>query len=514
MKLWPFSRAQAPSPVVIVERSSSMPRVRAQRSYAAAGMTARYGDFSRSNRSADAELMTSLTVMRDRARSLARNSPTMTRYIQLMQDNIVGESGFQFRCRVKKNDGKLDKTLNERVEMAWWRWLKAPTADGQMTGVDVMEQMVETWARDGEYFIELVRGPFNKDMFALNPLEADMCDETLNGVHTPTGNQIRMGVEIDENARPVAYHMFEQHPGDPGWYVNKTTGYRRHRRVEASRILHIYMRKRPGQTRGEPPTVSVINSIKMLDGYREAEVTGRRIQSAVMGFFKRDLPGASGIDALATGAGLGTDSETPALEMELEPGVFKELPPGMSFEKFEAKGATTDYKQFEGQLKRDQAMGLGMSAFTLGMETDGVSYSTGRSVLIEDRDHYRRSQRFFIAPWLKIFELWLNYHSLSPSTEIPPSRLTTIKDNYSITGRGWGWLDPAKDIKANAEALRTRQTSLSRLAAERGVDFADLIQEIADDEAMLAGLGLTLTIVEQLPDPVVDPNGDTLQPET
>lgn len=512
MKLWPFSRAQAPAPVTIVERASPLPRTRAQRSYNAAGMTARYGDFTRSNRSADAELIISLPVMRDRARSLARNSPTMTRYIQLMQDNIVGEAGFQFRCRVKKNDGKLDKTLNQRVEMAWWRWMKAPTADGQMTGVDVMEQMVETWARDGEYFIEMVRGPFNKDMFALNPLEADMCDESLNGVHTPTGNQIRMGVEIDVNGRPVAYHMFEQHPGDPGWYVNKTTGYRRHRRVEASRILHLYMRKRPGQTRGEPPTVSVINSIKMLDGYREAEVTGRRVQSAVMGFFKRDLPGPSGIDALANKVDPGDDETPPALEMELEPGVFKELPPGMSFEKFEAKGATTDYKQFEGQLKRDQAMGLGISAFSHGMETDGVSYSTGRSVLIEDRDRYRRAQRFFIKPWLTIFEKWLDYHSLSPATEIPPSRLSVIKDCYSIIGRGWGWLDPAKDIKANAEALRTRQTSLSRLAAERGLDFADLIQEIADDEAMLAELGLTLTIVEQLPEPE-DPNTDPNEPK-
>ncbi len=510
MKFWPFSKA----PVAVVERASPVPRVRSQRSYNAAGMSARYGDFKRSNASADGELLNSLGVMRDRTRSLARNSPTMVRYIQLMQDNVVGDAGFQFRCRVKKNDGKLDKTLNERVEMAWWRWLKTPTVDGQMTGVDVMEQMVETWARDGEYFIEMVRGPFNADMFALNPLEADMCDETLNGVHSPTGNQIRMGVEINEYGKPVAYHMFEQHPGDPGWYNSATKVYRRHRRVEASRILHIYMRKRPGQTRGEPPAASVINSIKMLDGYREAEVTGRRVQSAVMGFFKRDLPGPGGIDALATH--VSDEDEAPKLEMELEPGVFKELPAGMSFEKFEAKGATTDYKQFEGQLKRDQSMGLNISAFSLGMETDGVSYSTGRSVLIEDRDHYRRSQRFFINPWLKIFEKWLDYHTLSASTEIPPSRVKAIKDNYSITGRGWGWLDPAKDIKANAEALRTRQTSLSRLAAERGLDFPDLIQEIADDEAMMKDLGLTLTIVEELPEPVEDekdPNGETLQPE-
>ncbi len=497
MKFWPFSRK---SVAPVTERKT--PTVR---SYAAAGTAARYSDFKRSKGSADYELLNGLAALREKARALARNSPTMVRYIQLMQDNIVGENGFQFRSRVKKADGTLDKTLNTRVERSWWNFMEAPTVDGQMSGVDVMEQMVESWARDGEYFLEVVTGPFNDDMFALNPIEADMCDETLNTVHPPTGNQIRMGVEINEYGRPVAYHMFEQHPGDPGWYANRKTGIRLHRRVPAEKILHIFIRKRPGQTRGEPPTAAIINSVKMLDGYREAEVTGRRVQSAVMGFFEREKAGPSGIDALAT-QDLDDEPTTP-LQMELEPGTFKELPAGLKFSKFEATGSATDYKQFEGQIKRDHAMGLGISAFSLGMETDGVSYSTGRSVLIEDRDRYRRAQRFFMQPWSKIFKLWLKYHSISPTTQIPPTRINAVLEVFTFRGRGWSWVDPAKDVKANAEALRTRQTSLSRIAANQGIDFDDLLQEIADDEAMLKEYGLSITIVEEVPEPA-EPDDD------
>lgn len=472
--MWPFTRKAKAAPAV-------------KRSYAAAGNEARYSDFRRSKGSADYELLNGLSAIREKARALARNSATMGRYIQLMQDNVVGSAGFAFRCRVKKQDRTLDKTLNMRVENAWWEWCKAPTVDGHMTMQDFCLQMVATWCRDGEYFIELVGGSAWRDQIALNPFEADLCDETLNTVHPTTGNQIRMGVEVDTYGRPVAYHLLTQHPGDPGWYFAKSN--KRYRRVEADRIIHIFERLRPGQTRGEPPTARIVNSIKMLDGYREAEVTGRRIASAVMGFFKRDLPTASDIDALASEQ----DDATSDFMMDLEPGTMKSLPPGMSFDKFEASGSQTDYKQFEAQIKRDISMGANISAFSLGMETDGVSYSTARSVLIEDRDYYRRRQVFFIQAIVRIFERWLPMHMLSESSLIPPSRRVAILEAYSFTGRGWDWVDPAKDVKANAEALRTRQTSLSRIAAQRGLDLPDLLQEIADDEAMLKELGLTVT---------------------
>ena len=58
--------------------------------------------------------------------------------------------------------------------------------------------------------------------------------------------------------------------------------------------------------------------------------------------------------------------------------------------------------------------------------------------------------------------------------------------------RGWDWVDPAKEVSANAEALRTKQTSLTRVAAGRGIDLTDLLDEIEEEQALAAERGLTL----------------------
>lgn len=479
--MWPFTRRK-------VEQPRVEPKVR---SYIAASNTARYADFRKSKGSADYELMGGLAPLREKARFLARNSSTMMRFIQLLQDNLIGEAGFTLRSTVKMTDGKPDRRLNQLVEEAWADWWESPVVDGEMDGTELLCQLVATWARDGECFLEIVRNREFKNGIAVNHLEADLIDETLNTIYPPTGNQIRMGVEVDDLGRAIAYHVLTQHPGDPGWYHAKAK--RKYRRVSAELIIHVYERLRPGQTRGQPPAAMVVNSLKMVDGYREAEVTSRRVQAAAMGFFIKDKPTSSGIDALATDE----DAETGELEISLEPGTFKELPAGMRFEKFEASGSKSDYSEFETAVKRDISMGFGISAFSLGMDTEKVSFSTSRSVLLEDRAFYLRKRRMFIRVAKRLFNLWFPMHLLSDDCLIPPSKAKNVLKRVSFQGQGWSWVDPLKDIKANSEALRTRQTSLSRIAAQQGIDFTDLLAEIADDEARMAELGITVTFKEQ-----------------
>lgn len=457
-----------------------MPRLR---NYSAAQQTARFGDFMSSRGSADYELHQGLAVVRAKTRFLSRNSGTMKRYIQLSQDNIVGENGFRLQMG------------NPAAEKAWLKWCESPTVDGHMTMVDLCRQMAATWCRDGEYFLEVVVNSRFPDMIALNPLEADMIDETINQIYPPTKNRVKMGVEIDSFGAPVAYHVLNEHPGDTIFGVNYAQ--QRHRRVPAASIIHVFERLRPGQTRGEPPASAVINDIKMLDGYREAETMNRRIAAAMMGFFSRELPKADGIQALANEQSEDENGDK-LFTLSLEPGTMKQLPDGMRFDKFDPGGSQTDYAQFEAQVKKDVAMGLGISTFALGMETSGVSYSTGRSVIMEDRSYYKGRQAFFIRlAMLPIMRRWAPMHALSAGSAIPPTRLTGLVAAAKFRGRGWPWIDPAKDISANAEALETLQTSYTQIAADRGMDVDDLFSEIASDRELLAKYGLTPVVKEK-----------------
>lgn len=451
-----------------------------KRNYAAAKNIARYGDFGKAGGSADAELLPSLTELRNRCRNLARNSGTMKRYLQLLRDNVMGENGLRVQS-------------DPRVEEAWLRWCKSPTVDGVMHLIDFQHQAVQSWGRDGEYFVEFVYSSRFPDGVALNPLESDMCDHTLNDVAKGSGNRIRMGVEIDAFNRPVAYHFLTEHPGDISWWSPKTQ--RRYRRVPAEKVLHIYKRLRPGQTRGEPPAASIVNDIKMLDGYREAEVMNRRIASATMGFFSRELPKADGITALADRTEKDEDGEDEFI-MDLEPGTMKQLPDGMRFDKFDPGGSQTDYAQFESQVKKNISLGLGISTMSLGMETAGISYSNGRTIVQEDRDFYKAEQGFWGRMLMaRVFAVWATMHTLSRGSTIAPTKLQRIIDEVKVRGRGWTWVDPLKEVKANAEALMSNQTSLTQIAADQGMDVEDLLAEIERDNALLEQYGLTMPVV-------------------
>lgn len=459
------------------------------RGYAAAQNLPRYGDLFASQGSADYELRNSILQLRGKSRELYRNSPAQRRYVQLMRVNICGDSGFRLQSRVRMatDESRLDKSLNRRVEDEWLEWWEHPTVCGKMTGLDLEKQAVSSWCNDGEVIWEIVYSERYPSGIAINPLEPDMLDETLVTTNPDNGNEIRMGVEVERSGRPVAYWFLTDHPGDLHG-LHRPMSRDRHRRVPAARVLHLYDRVRAGQTRGEPPSAPVIHPVKMLDGYREAEVMGRRLRAAIMGFFTKDMPVPEQISQLAD-----RQEEDEPFEMDIEPGRLKSLPFGYDFKQFDPGGVQADYHDFEAQVKKDQAMGYGISAFSHGMETAGVSYSTGRSVLVEDRDYYRQMQAFFIGGlYNPLFTLWLSRRVLELESDIPASRVSVILRKRKFRARGWEWVDPSKEVSANAEALRTSQTSLTRVAAARGIDISDLLDEIQEEQSLAAERGLTL----------------------
>lgn len=457
-----------------------------KRTFAGAQSTARLNDFRWSNLSADSELESVLTILRGRARNLERNSPHAKRYIQLMQDNIVGPNGFSLQVRAAAFDGKsgaLDVYGNAEIERMWKDWGRTSTADGLMDVTEMERMIVRTWSRDGEVIIQRRRGKkYGKLGLAYRFIEADQLDETLNRVYPGSKNRIRMGVEIDEDERPVAYHLLTQHPGDNVWLAGNN---RKYIRVPAAEIIHVYVKSRPGQTRGIPPMSVVMGDMQMLGGYRDAEITNRRGAAAKMGFFERDAdsgPVAGVADA---------ETDDGQFEMEVEPGKMTVLPTGYKFNSFDASGSSTDYVGFERQIIRSIATGLGPSYFDLGMDLEDVSYSSIRQGALSDRDFYRGMQSFFISrAMMPIYVDFLNHALDFGDSGIPPRRFDKFFEASTFRPRGWSWVDPEKEVNAAIKAREGRMNSITRIVADQGGDFEDIAAEIAQEEQALAALGI------------------------
>ena len=481
----------------VVDAVSNVPRAgrRAARNpvqsrgYTAGVDKAYYGSFSSSSGSADYELADSLPKMRDKIRAIARNSSFGKRYLRLMRDNIVGKKGFKLSVRVRKMDKKLDMTLNTKVEKAFKKFMQRPTVDGKMSGNQLQKLAVTTWARDGEVFIEFVNGSNYADGFKVNVIEGDLVDTTLTTTHPTTGNNIRLGVEINREGVIVAYHFLHQHPGDMSWVVPASNT--RYRRVPASKIIHVYECLRPGQSRGEPNASSTPNIINMVDGYREAEVTSRRVKASAMGIITETDNSSADVDLI--GMADREDTVDEAFEMDVAPGTFKKLPRGLDLTMFDPGGTQSDFAEFEGQLKTDVSMGVNISPVSLGYETAKLSLSTHRGIVGEDREYYENIQTLFIEDFMDLlFVEWLNNHSsFNPTSEILPSRVQAIIDSFEFTGRGWSQFDPLKDVKADNEAMNSRSKSLSQVVLKQGRSLEDHLIEIHQDEELLKQYGLT-----------------------
>jgi len=440
-----------------------------------------FADFMATQRSADSEIRYSLKTLRDRCRDLARNNEYARRYLHLVKTNVVGERGTTLQVKAVNTDGTLDTIGNQQIEREWSRWSRVGncTVDGKMSFVDAQAMAVESMARDGEALIRIVNYPGNEDRFALQFLEPDVIDEEKNE-RAANGNEIRMGVELDQYRRPVAYHMLTEHPGD----YQFTQYSRRTVRVEAENILHLYLPDRAQQTRGVPWMSTAVTSLKMLHGYREAELVAARTAASKMGFFvSRSGDGFIGDDV--------EDSVVPITDAE--PGSFFQLPKDVEFQPWDPSHPTSAFADFEKSILRGIASGLGVSYHSLANDLTQTSYSSIRQGSIEDRDFYKMLQSYLIHHFvLPVYERWLANAFLLGSVNLPIDKFDKFASASQFRPRGFQWVDPQKEISAHVIGLQNGMISLQDVANIYGRDIEEVFAQISRDKQLADQFGLKM----------------------
>lgn len=461
-------------------QAEQKPQRRSKRSYKAASSGRLFADFTSSSNSADSELRYSLELMRNRSRELVRDNEFARRYINLLKTNIIGESGFHLQVKARNDDGSLDAAGNNIIENAFKSWgrLGNPTVDGRLSWLDCQRYAIEALARDGEVFIKKMSGRNFRDNFALQFIEADLVDHKKNET-LANGNQIRMGVELDRYHRPVAYWILQSHPGDRFEY---SAGSQKHIRVPADDIIHVYMPTRTHQTRGEPFMSSVITSLKMMAGYRDAEITAARIGASKMGI----LTTPTGDDFV------GNDLEDDIVPViDVEPGTFHQLPAGYNLDMFDPNHPNTGFAEFESALLRGIASGLNVSYASLSNDLSSVNYSSIRQGALDERDGYRMLHQFMIQHFIDpVFREWLMSAMDFGGIPIPSSKFDKFADNASFRGRGWQWVDPVKEINAAVVGLNNGIMSMQDVAGHYGRDVEETFNQIARDKEIADQFGI------------------------
>ena len=450
------------------------------RAYAAGKMKNVSGDFGMGlaswSKSMDAELRWSLRTMRNRCRILYQNNGYAKKYITMVVKNVVGPNGIHLQNKAKDFNGQLDVTANKMIEDAFAVWGKIGSCDvtGKLSWRDAQRLFIRSVATDGEVLVRKVRNFDNPCKFALQFLEADHLDENYNGIHV-NGNEIRMGVEYDQWDRSVAYHILVKHPGDYT-YVNASNHYQR---LPAADIIHAYLPERARQGRGVPWMHAAVDDVDNIGAYVEAAIISKRTSASRMGFLvpPEQDPGFTGDGETAKGD----------LISEVEPGMLEQLPARYKFEQFNPSEPGGDFDPFMARTLKGFASALDVSYHHLASDLSGVNYTSSRTGELSDRDTWRTLQDWMTETFNdNIFVDWLE-------TQLLAGLLTFNTGNVLPYGkfakfcapcwvpRGWTWVDPLKDINAAIRGLEFGLTTRTRIAAEGGDDYQDLLDEMQQE---------------------------------
>ncbi len=225
---------------------------------------------------ADTDILADLPTMRDRSRDLVRNNPFGAGAIHTKVTNIVG-TGLKLNSSIDREYLQLDDETADRferdAERVFGYWSASTFCDVERTLLWQGHQdlALRAMLENGDHFIVMARaGSESPWDMALQHVEADRVSNPDNGMDT---EKLVEGVEKSPAGAPLQYHISDKHPGAMNSAGMKWTSVPAFGRDTGRRItLHLYRKVRAGQTRGIPDLAPVIETIKQLGRYTEAEI--------------------------------------------------------------------------------------------------------------------------------------------------------------------------------------------------------------------------------------------------
>lgn len=396
-------------------------------------------------------------------RSRARHAYANNGYIRNAVNAIVAEA---VGAGIEASSAHPDRTLAAEIDKLFFD--AELDAEGRtdfrgMTAAAVLAELV-----DGEAFF-VAEARDGETVWRQIPSE--FVDES--DTRELSDGYVVAGIEFSSNGTRRAYHIRPQRPTDLYPVTAESI------RVPAEDVLHIYRQLGPGQVRGISQLAPILLTVNELDQALDAMLVGLKTSAMFAGF----------VTDQTNMGGVGEAFPDGVADISLEPGVVRVLPGGTDI-KFstpeQAKESISFAKLTLGQI----AAGLGVPTWVVDGDLSQANYSSLRAALLPFRAKTEQYVYHTIAPQFlnpvfhrHVTDAWLagrlDLPELAPALKaewLPPRPMQ---------------VDPAKDMAAAKEALAMGLTSRKQAVASQGWNIAKLDQEIADDRAREAELGLS-----------------------
>lgn len=426
------------------------------------------------------DVIVDLPMLRQRSRDLERNAPVAAGVVNTTATHVVGTG---LSCNPQIEAEYLG--LTQEQADAWQKdtrrrfkvWAQSPdcSLDRVLNFYGVQDLALRSTLSSGDVFVvtpKVTRGA--REQLTLQTIEADrVCNPNRRG-DTDT---LTDGVETSpDTGEAVAYYMANRHPAD-FTYTKALTWTRVAARGDNTgrrNVLHLFKQLRPGLRRGVPILAPVIEPIKQITRYTEAELAAAVTSGLFSVFLKMDPKAFD--DLFEDDAQKEIVENAKRWSGEIESGQAVNLLPGEEPVTVNPSRPNAQFDPFVDSCFRQIGMAIGIPKEVLVMHFQS-SYSAARGALLT-------AWRFFMGwrDWMAtnlcqpVYELWL-------ADEVASGRISApgffgndqVRYAYCCTtwvGDGPGSIDPSKEVDA---AQKRVDMGISTLEAESilhdGVDW-------------------------------------------
>lgn len=447
--------------------------------------------------SPDDDITENQKTLRERSRDLYMGSPLAAGAIKTIRTNVVG-AGLKLNSHIDYEFLGISREQAQEYERSFERefnlWANSTDCDaarmctfGQLQGLALLSA-----CHSGDVFatMPLIKRPGSIYDLRINLIEGDrVCDPEPK----LRDKNIMGGIELDKYGAAVNCYIAKHHPESQQMGVKKEWatvpfyGSKSGRR----QVLHVMNDiERPGQRRGVPMLAPVIEAVKQLTRYADAEVQAAVISGFFTVFLETDAPEAN-LGEL--GGGIPEEDQLPKTDseeessIELGNGSVVGLPEGMKANTANPGRPNAQFDPFVVSLCRWIGTGLEIP-YELLVKHFTASYSASRAALLEAWKMFRMRRAWLVQTFCQpVYEEWLTEAILKGRVQAPgffdDPAIRAAWCGSEWHGPSQGQLDPLKEANAARVRVDENFSTREKEAAElTGMDWDQLYETRVHEE--------------------------------
>ena len=451
--------------------------------------------------SAKSDIDLNLRVLRNRASDLVLNSPLGAAAVVTQLTGVIN-SGLKLFPRIKADDLGLSeeaaRAWNRRTKQEFELWANSLACDfyGRNNFFELQRIAYRNELNDGDCFCvfrrRLPRGE-NPYSLKLQLIEAQRVSNPDHSIAIECfgkkkGSRIVNGIEVDRSGILQAIWVSNRIWNEPS--INPELSWQRVKfngeKSGTQNILHLCYDTRIEQFRGEPYLSPVIETIKNVSRYADAELTSAIIKAFFALFFEQ----AEGNFDLNQ---MGFERNEPCLDVDeykVENGSILGLPRGVTVKAIDNSNAQSTFEGFTNQFVNQIAAALNLPSELL-LKRFQSSYSASKAALLQAQEEFRQRRAAFVQDFCQpIYENFL----------VEAVALGRIEARGffedAVRRRQWSaadWrtetshlLDPLKEMQASKLKLELGLSTYEQEAAELcGSDYFENARQLQLERELL-----------------------------